>query len=190
MEKGGWKHRRNTEKEEREEGTNQREWKWGHQRDGESRRREAEGRSGSQVSLSARSAVTSSASGLPSGGPGGRASVAQEPLCRRPPRGAVPFPGLRLSGSPSLLPGQAGLGSGAAAPEVNERAIGVWREWTTQCDEEVGTEFASWILHQLEPLPPKPDVWPSRLYSEKPGVVPKMSQTRRKPCPTGLPKEA
>lgn len=60
-------------------------------------------------------------------------------------------------------------------------------EWTIQCDEEVGRELASQILYQPEhPPPPKPYCWPSRLYSKKPGVVPKRAG-RGEFMPQGFP---
>lgn len=145
--------RRNTEKEGGgKEGTNQ--WKWGHQRGSGNREGGRQRGGGSQVCFckTPRPLLclwTSIRWAWREG------QLWPEPLCRETTPWGVPrFQVSTSQDLPSLLPGQAGLGSGAAAPEVNERAIGVWREWTTQCDEEVGTEFASWILHQLEPPPP------------------------------------
>lgn len=146
-------------------------------RDGEGRQREAGHRS-----ASARHPVLSSASGPPSCGTAftwarREGQLWPEPLCRETTPCGVPC-------SQAFYLAKPGWGLGQQPQRwVNERAIGVWRERTTQCDEEVGAEFASQILHQPEPPPPpKPCCWPSRLYIDKPGVVPERA------CPTGLPK--
>ena len=112
-------------------------------------------------SASARHPILSSASGPPSRGTAftwawREGQLWPEPLCRE----TTPSPPLGTSHLFYLAKPGWGLGQ---QPQrwVNERAIGVWREWTTQCDEEVGTEFASRILHQLDPLcPPNPAVGP------------------------------
>ena len=137
-------------------------------------------------SASARHPVLSSVSGPPSCGTAftwawREGQLWPEPLCRE----TTPSPPLGTSHLFYLAKPGWGLGQ-QSQRWVTERAIGVWREWTTQCDEEVGTEFVSRILHQPDPLcPPNPAVGPPGSTARNQEWS-RRGQGEERPCPTGL----